>query len=178
MEIKICYGQAGQSLATIDRINSNPHYALRNLPILRFDRGPIILDFNLQQLFRKRPFRFERMWLTHADCKELAQSAWRIYPQGLRAFKLQQKLTNVKKEFFNWNRNVFGKVDKDLKDKQNKLQELQDSIETMHDIKMEKELKEDIEKLMSKEKNYVGSKGSKYLDYSGGQKYQILSNSG
>ena len=38
----------------------------------------------------------------------------------------------------------------------------------MHDIKMEKELKEDIEKLMSKEKNYVGSKGSKYLDYSGG----------
>ena len=59
-------------------------------------------------------------------------------------------------------------MDKDLKDKQNKLQELQDSIETMHDIKMEKELKEDIEKLMSKEKNYVGSKGSKYLDYSGG----------
>ena len=76
-----------RAFATVDWINSNPHYALRNLPILRSDHGPIILDFEFQQPFRKRPFKFERMWLAHDGCKALAQNAWSIYPQGSRAFK-------------------------------------------------------------------------------------------
>ena len=57
--------------ATVDWINSNPQYALRNLTILRSDHGPIILDFEFQQHFRKRPFRFEKIWLNHDGCKTL-----------------------------------------------------------------------------------------------------------
>ena len=65
-----------RAFATVDWINSNPHYALRNLPILRSDHGPIILDFEFQQPFRKRPFRFEKMWLTHDGYKTLIKNAW------------------------------------------------------------------------------------------------------
>ena len=60
-----------RAFATVDWINSNPQYALRNLTILRSDHGPIILDFEFQQHFRKRPFRFEKIWLTHDGCKTL-----------------------------------------------------------------------------------------------------------
>ena len=69
-----------RAFATMDWINSNPHYAFRNLPILRSNHGLIILDFKFQQPFRKRPFRFERIWLAHDGYKALAQNAWSIYP--------------------------------------------------------------------------------------------------
>ena len=42
-------------------------------------------------------------------------------------------------------------MDKDLREKQKTLQELQDSIKTIQDIKVEKELWEDIENLIRKE---------------------------
>ena len=38
-----------RAFATVDWINSNPHYAFRNLPILRSNHGLIILDFKFQQ---------------------------------------------------------------------------------------------------------------------------------
>ena len=49
-----------KAYASIEWINSYPHYALQNHPILRSDHGSILLDFDLQQPFRRRPFRFER----------------------------------------------------------------------------------------------------------------------
>ena len=137
-----------RAFATVDWINSNPHYALRNLPILRSDHGPIILDFKFQQPFKKRPFRFGKMWLTHDGCKTLIQNAWSFYSQGSRAFQLQQKLKNVRKELCSWNKKVFGKVDKEKREKQKTLQDLQDSIKTVQDIRVGKELREDIENLM------------------------------
>lgn len=69
-----------RAFASVQWIRSNPHYALKNLPILRSDHGPIILDFEFRQPFRKRPFRFEKMWFAHGDCKIVAQNAWRIDP--------------------------------------------------------------------------------------------------
>lgn len=74
------------------------------------------------------------MWLTHSDCKNMVQSAWNIHTQGSRAFKLHRKITNVKKQFTNWNKKVFGKVEKEIKEKQQKLQDLQYSIQTIADV--------------------------------------------
>ena len=39
-----------------------------------------------------------------------------------KAFKLQQKIKNVKKQFTVWNKRVFGKVEKEIKGKQQELQ--------------------------------------------------------
>ena len=56
-----------RAFAFVEWINTYPHYVLCNHPILRLDHGSILLDFEMQQPFRKRPFRFERMWMTHSD---------------------------------------------------------------------------------------------------------------
>lgn len=45
---------------------------------------------------------------------------------------------------------MFGKVKKEIKDKQKILQDLQDSIQTFVDVRKEKELREEIENLMTR----------------------------
>lgn len=64
-----------KAFASVDWVNAYPNYALRNLPIIRSDYGPIILDFEYLQPFRRRPFRFKRMWLSHPTCKSMVQQA-------------------------------------------------------------------------------------------------------
>lgn len=56
-----------KAFARVDWVNMYPLYSLRNLPIVRSDHGPIILDLELQNPSRKRPFRFEHMWITHSS---------------------------------------------------------------------------------------------------------------
>lgn len=81
----------------------------------------------------------------------MAQHAWTTHTQGSRAYILQRKIKNVRRQFINWNRNTFGRVDRDLKEKQRKLQEIQNAISSIKDIKVEKTLREEIENLMIKE---------------------------
>nr|POE69558.1 hypothetical protein CFP56_49333 [Quercus suber] len=64
-----------RAFGSIEWVNRYPFYSLRNLPIVRSDHGPIILDLEVQIPFRKRPFQFECMWLTHVECKEMVQTA-------------------------------------------------------------------------------------------------------
>lgn len=47
-----------KAFASVDWVNTYPNYGLRNLPIIRSDHGPIILEFECLQQFRKRPFKF------------------------------------------------------------------------------------------------------------------------
>ena len=49
-----------RAFASIEWVNSYPKYVLRNLPIVRFDHGPILLDCESSTPSRRRPFRFEK----------------------------------------------------------------------------------------------------------------------
>ena len=46
---------------------------------------------------------------------------------------------------------MFGKVDREIKNMQLKLQQIQDSIHTVEDVRQEKELRLELEYLMDKE---------------------------
>lgn len=46
-----------RAYASSEWINTYPHYALRNQPILRSDHGSIVLDFEYKQPFRKKAFQ-------------------------------------------------------------------------------------------------------------------------
>ena len=126
-------------------------YSLRKLPIIKYDHGPIILDLEFQTPFRRRPFRFELMWLTHAGCKEMVHHAWELHSIGSRANQLRNKLINVKKKALEWNMNVFGKVEVEIKMKQNQLQHLQDSIVTNDEVRRKRACWEELEELLDRE---------------------------
>lgn len=61
-----------------------------------------------------------------------------ILSHGSRAYILQQKIKNVRRQSINWNRVTFGRVDRELKEKQKKLQEIQNTISSIEDIRVEK----------------------------------------
>ena len=44
-----------RAFAYVEWINTYPYYVLCNHPILRSDHGSILLDFEMQQPFRRRP---------------------------------------------------------------------------------------------------------------------------
>ena len=96
-------------------INHYHLYYLRNLPIIKSDHGPIILDFEHQTPFRNRPFRFEQIWITHPNCRDLVSKAWEWQSSGSKAAKLRNKLNNIKTVASKWNREVFGRVEIDIK---------------------------------------------------------------
>jgi len=137
-----------RAYASVDWVNAYPNYSLRNLPIVRSDLGPIILDFDLKQSFGRRPFRFEHMWMTHPSCLDVVQQAWSIHTVGSRAFQLKNKLSNVRRDFIKWNKEVFGKLEQEIQLKQTQLQEIQNSIFTVEDVRKEKMVREDLETLM------------------------------
>ncbi|KAK9985961.1 hypothetical protein SO802_030912 [Lithocarpus litseifolius] len=64
-----------RACGSVEWVNQYPFFSLKNLPILQSNHGPILLDLEVQTPFRKRPFRFELMWLTHEDCKEMVHHA-------------------------------------------------------------------------------------------------------
>ena len=140
-----------RAFASIDWVNSYPLYSLRNLLIIRSDHGPFILDLEVQGPSRKRPFRFEQMWLTHPGCREMIQQAWDVQSHGSRAVRLRNKILNVRRIALKWNREVFGKVENCIKMKQIALQHIQNSIKSMDDFQKEKNLREEIEVLLDRE---------------------------
>ena len=89
-----------RAIAIVEWVNTYPSYALRNFPILHFDHGPIILDFEFQHPFRRRPFRFEHMWITHPICKDMVQQAWNIHTKGSRAVQGQKRSSEPEQEGF------------------------------------------------------------------------------
>lgn len=89
-----------KAFAIVEWINMYPSYSLRNIPIIRSDHGPVILDFDYQTPFRKRPFRFEHMWTTHPSCKDMVQQAWVFNSHGSRVEQLRKKTLNCHKESF------------------------------------------------------------------------------
>lgn len=62
--------------------------------------------------------------MTYSERKAMIQKSWEVHTLGSRAFKLQHKLSSVRKRIIEWNRTVFGKVEKEIKEKQLKLQKI------------------------------------------------------
>ena len=54
----------------------------------------------------------------------MVHHAWELQSTGSRATQLRNKLINVKQKALEWNKKVFGKVEVEIKMKQNQLQHL------------------------------------------------------
>ncbi|XP_023914562.1 uncharacterized protein LOC112026110 [Quercus suber] len=76
-----------KAFATVDWINSYPQYVLHNHPIIRSDHGAILLDLENKHPFRRRTFRFEKMWVNHNESQHVIQNAWGVTVSGSRAFQ-------------------------------------------------------------------------------------------
>lgn len=79
------------------------------------DHCPIVLKDGCQN-WGPKPFRFFNCRLDHQGFKKLVESAWLNFSFfGWKAFVLKEKLKSLKSILKNWNSQVFGNVENNLK---------------------------------------------------------------
>lgn len=104
----------GNTRKRLDRALCNLDWRLRfeeivinHLPKLKSDHSPLLMNFDIRRQMnrRRRPFRFEAIWLTHPSFNNLILDNWRpnqaSFPSQLR--ELQGTLKQ-------WNQEVFGNI--------------------------------------------------------------------
>jgi hypothetical protein len=103
----------------IDRFLVSPDWESRfsvksqkRLPRLYSDHFPILLDCS-DTTRRKRPFKFENMWLKADGFVGLVKQWWDSYSfQGTPSFVIACKLKALKQHLKIWNEEVFGNVER------------------------------------------------------------------
>ena len=56
---------------------------------------------------------------------------WSVRTTRSRAYQFRTKLSNVRRAFYTWNKEVFGRLEHDIAHKQAQLQTMQNSIITI-----------------------------------------------
>lgn len=88
----------------------------------------------------------------------MIRQAWNLHTKGSRGAQLKNKLANVKREVIGWNKHVFGRVELEIKKKLAELQGIQDSIASIEDVRKEKILREELERLLNREETMWAQK--------------------
>ena len=93
----------------------------------------------------KRRFFFEAIWTRDERCKEVIERAWDPFKGGSK-FQIQDRIKSCQFQLQKWNREVYGNVSKNLKNKQRRLQQLE-ALNMLHEtageiIELRKEINE------------------------------------
>ena len=125
---------------------------------------------------------FEAMWVREAECKEVVDMAWNSYTED-SDMPIQERIERCQRNLRGWNQNKFGNVAKNLKQKQDRLQQLE-SLNMLHDTAAEisvvrKELNELYirEEIMWNQRSRVlwlqhGDRNTKFFHASASQRQQ------
>uniref|UniRef100_A0A2N9HR00 RRM domain-containing protein n=1 Tax=Fagus sylvatica TaxID=28930 RepID=A0A2N9HR00_FAGSY len=70
---------------------------------------------------KRRPFRFEEIWMTDGGCEKIIKKAWERSQPGTRMFKVWNKLKECKIQLGDWSRNSFGSLKKQIENMQQKI---------------------------------------------------------
>lgn len=82
---------------------------------------------------RKKPrFHFKTMWLRDAECKEIIELAWSMPNSSVEVLTIRKRIKSCQQQLQWWNKNVFGHINKQLKEKKDKLQQLE-SLDILHE---------------------------------------------
>uniref|UniRef100_A0A2N9G6G4 Endonuclease/exonuclease/phosphatase domain-containing protein n=1 Tax=Fagus sylvatica TaxID=28930 RepID=A0A2N9G6G4_FAGSY len=102
--------QIDRFLYSADWVGDYINILQKRLDRLNSDHFPVALECgNIQR--RRRPFRFENMWLMAEGFVEQVRSWWESYQvEGTSSFVFASKLKTLKADLKKWNETVFGHV--------------------------------------------------------------------
>ena len=72
-----------------------PTGRIRHLNCFASDHRPILLSLDAggeRHKWRKKPFRFEAMWVTDSECRDTISRAWSCSPSGTLMYATAMKL--------------------------------------------------------------------------------------
>uniref|UniRef100_A0A7N2MLN4 Uncharacterized protein n=2 Tax=Quercus lobata TaxID=97700 RepID=A0A7N2MLN4_QUELO len=97
---------------------------VKHLNCFTLDHRPLLLSLDGDseyQRWRRKPFRFEAMWISDPECKEVVARAWDCTPNGTPMFVAAIKLKRCKKRLKSWSRVHFGNVKQQIKQAKDQL---------------------------------------------------------
>ncbi|OMO84786.1 hypothetical protein COLO4_21845 [Corchorus olitorius] len=138
------------------------------------DHSPLLLQFDKQDGFRRRPYRFEMMWSTNERCEEVIKESWNQEVVGSDAYRLVQKIKITRDELKRWNKTEFGNIFQRKQALEKELEEIQTNIE-----RAENQMKEPLKKraggITGAGADHVDAKIKNKLDSTRRQEYKVLS---
>ena len=69
---------------------------LTNLSVIHSDHGVMLLTTHKERRFKKRPYRFKAIWLTHLGCEDIIKSTWEVEVSGSDPFYLVQNIKRTR----------------------------------------------------------------------------------
>ena len=99
---------------------------------------------------RLKRFFFEAMWAKEGECKEIIEQAWDPY-RVLSDLSIEERLSRCQNNLRWWNQTMFGNVNKKLRQKKNRLQQLE-LLNMLNDNEAEiKELRQEVNEVLNRE---------------------------
>ncbi|XP_023914161.2 uncharacterized protein LOC112025716 [Quercus suber] len=156
-----CNGRFGEqrTLVRLDRVVANEAWrcsfseaSVHHLAMSGSDHCMIALYLKRKDLVKptKRRFMFEAMWTCDERCRQIIKDAW----DPLRAdteFQIHEMLKCCQDHLQRWNREVFDNINKTLRVKQQRLQEIE-ALDMLHETAEEIEgLRKEINEILIKE---------------------------
>ncbi|XP_026395867.1 uncharacterized protein LOC113290481 [Papaver somniferum] len=87
------------------------------------DRSPLLGGGTQISKPHNAPMSFQKMWISHPKFMEVVEECWSEQIAGDPAFVFQQKLKKLKKVLNEWNWKVFGNINVQIKEAEEKVQD-------------------------------------------------------
>ena len=110
---ELIWERLDRGVANYEWLSRFPTGRVQVLSCFTSDHRPILLTLDAEgekQRWRRKPFRFEAMWLTDPGCHNMVVRAWESNPDGLPMYKTTKKLKKCKKMLKKWSTAHFGSV--------------------------------------------------------------------
>ena len=105
-----------RGLATNQWFMKFPGTRIHHLPCLSSDHCPLLINpTGIEIPSYKKPFRFEKMWLSDNSCGKVVEAAWRSCVTRDPHREILGKVDKCGKDLAWWNYNVFGNVRGELR---------------------------------------------------------------
>lgn len=146
--------------ARLDRFVVNPEWKLlfpgacfANVEGLSSDHLPIVVygGGGVVKKRRKKVFRFEAMWLRDPGCEELVKKEWVCREGSNKGESVSNCIKGCSRSLVEWNRFSFGKVRKEIKELEERVQVLGRHKDRGRNRSMLKESKERLHELKERE---------------------------
>ena len=119
----IIWERLDRMVATMEWIEKFLATKVMHLECGSSDHKPILIRFNGIPKIRKKPWRFEHMWLKEEECRGTVEEGWSREVQGHAMVRVESKIGYCQSKLKWWSRVAIGNITQQLKDKKKKKKE-------------------------------------------------------
>lgn len=141
-----------RAVATVEWFSNFPGTRVHHIDSMTSDHKFLWIEqAGLEFQPKKKPFRFEEMWLADKGCGETVEGVWLANFEEFGNQRVLKKIEKCGKELAHWSQNCFGSVRKELDKKKKELAQVEKmALQSGGSLRIV-ELRNEINALMGKE---------------------------